>query len=232
MGFINNLAGAGGALGLLALDLGAGLEPRLANASLRPAALAIGLMGAIGFASKNQRPTPESWRFGLYTIPGAVLGAFLALKLPSWVYEAALLTTVCWLGAQLVLGKRSQSLQPIAPRRAQLAFLGVGFYMGFLQVGTGLVTMLALRSVYSQDLIRVNAAKMIIVLFAATTSVITFSVTGGIQWGPAMWVALGCGLGSFLAARFSLARGQGMVRPIVLAVCVVTALRSLYHLVT
>src|SRR5690606_38115367 len=54
MGFVNNLAGAGGVLGLLAFDFAAGLSPSIANASMRPAALSIAAAGAVGFASRRQ----------------------------------------------------------------------------------------------------------------------------------------------------------------------------------
>ena len=77
MGWINNLAGAAGALGLIAFEYLLGMEPMEANASIRLSALAIGLFGLIGFLSKNQKIPPKIWGYALLTSPGAVAGSLL-----------------------------------------------------------------------------------------------------------------------------------------------------------
>ncbi|MHC5065496.1 MAG: hypothetical protein ACYTG5_16145, partial [Planctomycetota bacterium] len=84
MGFINNLAGAGGLIGLLALDLAVQMDPSGANAAIRPSALAIGISGLVGFYTKGQKVPLRAWGFGLVAVPGAVAGSVLALTLPEW----------------------------------------------------------------------------------------------------------------------------------------------------
>ena len=77
MGFINNLAGAGGLVGLAGLDLAGGPRPDPSlNASLRPAAVGVCLGGVFGFVSKGQaRSRRGPGCSALATVPGAVLGA-------------------------------------------------------------------------------------------------------------------------------------------------------------
>ena len=87
MGFINNLAGAGGLIGLIALDMAGGLSPIEANAALRPAALAIGMSGMLGFLSKGHKIPPKAWGYGLVAIPGAIAGSLLVVTLPSVVKD-------------------------------------------------------------------------------------------------------------------------------------------------
>lgn len=233
MGFVNNLAGAGGVLGLLAFDFAAGLDPSESNASLRLAAIAIGVAGAIGFRSHNQAIPKRAFRFGLWALPGGIAGALLAVRLPQIVYEVALLGTVTWLCIELVRSRRGHVAKPIENRFLQfLIFAGVGAYMGFLQVGTGLVAMAALSRTHSTDLVQVNTAKMAIVMLSSVAAVTTLALEGAIVWTPALWLAIGCGFGSFLASRFSVKKGQGTIRTVVLVVCVVTLVRTLYRLLT
>ncbi len=233
MGFVNNLAGAGGAIGLAAFDLVVGLPISQANASLRPAAVAIAGAGALGFASKQQRIPARAWLYGLAAVPGALLGTWMAVHLPSLVYEVVLVTVVVLLLVQMLFGKR---IDPRGHRESSLPaaiawFTAVGAYMGFVQVGVGLLTMAALGHVHSRDLVEVNAAKMAVVAVTATVSVATFAVEGQIVWAPALALALGAGVGSFAAGRWSVRKGHGAIRAVVVAVCVLVIVRSIWRLV-
>ena len=221
MGFINNLAGAGGVLGLLAFDLVAGLPATAANTTLRPAAVAIGLTGALGFLSKRRKIPARAFGYGLAAVPGAVLGAFLAVRLPAWVYEASLATIVVLLVAQQWRNRRIAPDRPLAtphPALAIVAFTLVGAHMGFLQVGFGLLVMAVLGAIHSRDLVDVNAAKMAIVITTSVSSVVTLAILDAVVWPPALWLAAGAAVGSFTAGRWSVSKGHGAIRGVVLVI--------------
>lgn len=235
MGFINNLAGAGGLIGLFALDLALGLDTVSANATLRPAAIALTGAGVLGFSSKGQRIPARAWLFGLAAAPGAAAGALMAVTLPGWVYHSALTLVVLTMLAKQI-GSRPQSGTPSTPARPRSLLAGfaifslVGLHMGFLQVGVGLLTMLALSRSVGSDLVAVNAAKMALLSVTAVTSVACLAPSGEIEWGPALWLALGAGTGSFVGGRFTVRKGHGAVRAVVLTVCVFALLRIAYQL--
>ncbi len=94
IGFINNLAGAAGVLGLIALEEMVGLGSADANRTLRPCALGIGLGGLLGFASRQRRPPTSAWVYGLAALPGAVTGTLLAIQLPVLVYRLVLASVI------------------------------------------------------------------------------------------------------------------------------------------
>jgi uncharacterized membrane protein YfcA len=239
MGFVNNLAGAGGLIALAAFEFAAGLDPTASNAAMRPAAIAIGLAGMFAFASRGLRVPRHVWWWGLATVPGAVLGAVLAIRLPEIVYRVALLVVVLVLVARVLQPRRENAgsarrdhvpeagtAAPVTPdRRTLIWFTLLGLHMGFLQVGVGLVAIAALSSLHSRDLVTVNAAKMVLVICSATVSTLVLGATGAIPYVPSLTLALGAGCGSFLAGRISVARGHGFVRGAVLAVCAFTLLR-------
>lgn len=230
MGFINNLAGAGGLIGLIALDMAAGLSPIEANAALRPAALAIGASGLLGFLSKGQSIPRRAWGYGLIAIPGAVAGSLLVVTLPEWAYHGALLAVVA---AVLVQQFRKphgmgSAITPATKGLGLLLFTLVGLHMGFLQVAVGLVIMMTLSRVHTRDLVAVNAAKTAIVIATAGASTLSLAITDAIDWRPALWLAMGAAGGSFAASRWSIARGHGAVRSIVLLTCLALVLRFVF----
>ncbi len=229
MGFVNNLAGAGGVLGLLAFDLVAGLPITTANASLRPAALAISISGALGFVSTRTAVPARSLLYGLAAVPGAVAGAVLAVELPPLVYRLSLVAVILLLLAKMLRERRDATHRPpqrLPPWLAIGLFTLVGLHMGFLQVGVGLLIMATLSVVHSSDLVAVNAAKMGIVFATSLASVTTLSLKGAIDWPPALWLALGAGVGSFLAGRWSVRKGHAAIRSFVVVVCVLALVRT------
>lgn len=233
MGFINNLAGAGGVLGLLAFDLVSGLPATAANTTLRPAAVAIGATGALGFLSKGRRIPRRAFGYGLAAVPGAVLGAVLAVRLPGWVYEISLTLIVVALITQQWRSRRASRDAALAVPNQWVAlalFTLVGAHMGFVQVGFGLLVMAVLGAVHSRDLVDVNAAKMAIVMATSISSVATLAVLDAIVWPPALWLAAGAAVGSFLAGRWSVGRGHGAIRSVVLGICAFLLIRQAWRI--
>ncbi len=231
MGAINNVAGAAGVLGLLGLELASGLSPALANGSLRLAAIGIGIGGWLGFHSKGIAIPRRAWLLALCTVPGTLLGVELALELPVSIYRTYLLVVML---AVLVQQLRNRSLAPATTHRSPwLAFLGlsiVGMHMGFVQVGTGLVAILALTAFYSRNLVEVNTCKMALVLVSAVVSVGQFGANDAVVWGPASALAVAAALGSFLASRWSIAKGHAGVRIVVLVITVAVVVRTAWQL--
>jgi uncharacterized membrane protein YfcA len=228
MGWINYLAGAAGVVGLFALEQAAGLRTEVANGSLRLAAFAIGLAGFLGFRSRGQSIPGRAWLLGLAALPGAVVGTVLALRLPVWTYRTyliVLLAALLW--QQLRNAAPKPRAAPFPPWLSALLVAFVGLHMGFVQIGTGLVAILALAMFYSRNLVEVAATKTTLVLVASCASLLGFAAGDAVAWSPALALAAGAGLGSFFASRWSVDRGHGAVRVVVL---VITALALLWEL--
>ncbi len=231
MGALNQLAGAAGALGLAGLEVLAGLDPVSANASLRPSAVLIGFSGWLGFKSRGKAVPRRAWLYGLMAVPGAAVGGWAAIALSEWIYRVAL---VLILIAVLLQQLRGTAIVP-APRSALPGwaavglFLLVGVHMGFLQVAAGLLAMAVLTAVHSRDLVEVNAAKMPLVLCTAIAATAVLASSRHMVWVPAAILATGCGVGSFFASRWSVAKGHGAVRGVVLTITVVVLVRLLWQ---
>ncbi len=234
LGWINNLAGAAGALGLITFDWLLGMDAMEANAAIRPSALAIGLGGLIGFLSKKQVIPARMWGYALLTVPGAVLGSLMVRPEFATLFQLILATVLL-----LVLGQSIANKTGGEPRGGRketsiwlllLLFSWLGAHMGFVQVATGLVSIFILSMVHSRDLVRINSAKMVFVLVSATTSNVTLAIQSKITWEPALILAAGAGVGSFLASRWSVKKGHGAVRIVVIGICVAVLARLAFRI--
>lgn len=225
VGWINNLAGAAGALGLIAFQALLHMDVMAANANLRPSALAIGCAGLLGFLSKGRSFPPRVWLYALLTVPGAVLGSLLVRPRFTLLFQLVLAALLLVVLIQQVRNRSGRMERPTDRRSPPwlllLLFTWLGAHMGFVQVATGLVAIFVLSIVHSRDLVEVNAAKMALVIVSAVTSNITLAAGASIDWPPALALAGGAGIGSFLASRWSVRKGHGSVRLVVIVICVV-----------
>lgn len=234
MGAVNNLAGAAGALGLVGLETLGGLDTTHANISLRPAAIAIGISGLIGFRSRGVHIPSRAWGYGALAVPGAALGGYMALELPIWVYRLTLAVVLIAVLAQQLTNRHpaGSTTRSLPAWLKPLLFVFVGLHMGFVQVATGLVSILVLTAIHSRDLISVNAAKMALVICSSVTANLVLGLAGEIVWVPAMALAVGCGVGSFGASRWSVDKGHGAVRLVVVGIAVAVLARLVWQVAT
>lgn len=229
VGAVNNLAGAAGALGLIALEEVAGMGPLQANATLRPSAVAVGVMGWLGFRSRGRSVPPRMWRYAMVAAPGAALGAWGAVNLPVWVFRGYLAAILLYVLAQQ-FRNRASSLTAVAthdaiPWQRAAAFVFIGLHMGFVQVGTGLICIAALTAVHSRDLVQVNTAKMTLVIVSSITAVLCLALSDDLVWLPALQLTAGAALGSFFASRWSVSKGHGSLRIVVVAITLIVLAR-------
>jgi uncharacterized membrane protein YfcA len=68
------------------------------------------------------------------------------------------------------------------------------------------------------------------VIVTSTTSAISFAAVDAIVWTPALALAAGAGLGSYLASHWSVAKGSGAIRKVVVVIAVLTLLDQLRNI--
>ena len=103
--------------------------------------------------------------------------------------------------------------------------------MGYVQVGMGLVATLVLARAYDRDLLAVNTAKSIVVIVTAMTSATSLAIAGAITWTPAIALAAGCAIGSYLASKWSVKRGSDAIRRIAIAIATLTLVEQIRQIV-
>jgi len=202
-GFINTVAGGGSVITIPVLVeiIGVGLT----NGTLRIAILLQNISGVAGYARGKAIPWAVVVPLLVPTTAGAVGGAWLATRLSADDLKKVFAVAVV-LVAMSVLIKPKGWDQIDQPRLRQpwttIAFLGVGFYGGFVQAGVGFLFLAA------PLLLFINAEQ--------------------VHWGAGLLVGAGAMVGAFMASTLAVKKGAGWVRWVLVAAAVAAAIRMLF----
>jgi len=215
-----NVIGGGGSFLILPLLLFAGLPAVLANGTNRVGVLAQNLGGLAGF----HRHGKVDWKWSLAaSVPaliGAALGVWLALQLPNVAFKRSLSIAMLALTLWSILKPanpvgRHDIKSPWHPG-VMLGFFVVGVYGGFIQAGVGFVV-LAVTSYAGLDLLRGNAAKLLIVMLITILSLAVFASSSQVDWPRGLALSVGTLAGSFYGVHLAVFKGQAWLQRVVTA---------------
>lgn len=225
-GFLNVMAG-GGSLLTLPVLLFVGLPAPLANGTNRLAILVQNVVATVSFRREGIREVRAALPVALLTIPGAIAGAFLAVRVSDALFRAILAGVLVLSVIGIFASPRRDVPAGAAARRltlpAVLSFLGIGFYGGFIQAGVGILIMGVLHGLLHVHLVRVNAWKVIVVLVFSVPALTVFIATGNVDWVTGGVLTAGTSLGAVAGARVSVRRGERAIRWVVAAALLLMA---------
>ncbi|HGY54140.1 MAG TPA: sulfite exporter TauE/SafE family protein [Caldithrix abyssi] len=214
-GFINVLAGGGSSLTLPALIL-LGLDSATANGTNRLAILVQNILAITGFEQEKQNQFKLSFRLALFTLPGAVCGALLAINISDLWFQRILTVIIILVAASLFVpkpgGRNQKNLDKENKWQGYLFLFLLGFYGGFIQVGIGFLLMVVLYHFIDRSLVKVNVHKVFIVFLYTIPALFVFILSGQIDWILGFALAAGNGTGGWIAARLSVKKGDKIVR--------------------
>jgi hypothetical protein len=229
-GTVNVVAG-GGSLLTLPVMIFLGLPATVANGTNRVAILAQNLVAVGRFRREGFFETGWLKLAGPPALAGALLGAWLAVRIGDATFETILALVMVAVAAGSLArrpgsGGREDVAGPPPGLRSRavlaLAFFGVGFYGGFIQAGLGFL-LLALTTAAGLDLVRGNALKVLLALLFTPFVLLLFSAGGKVDWGMGAALAAGNALGAVMGVRVTVARGHEWVRRAVVVLAVVFA---------
>jgi len=225
-GFINTLAGGGSAISLPILNEIVGITT--ANGTNRIAILAANL-GALG---RFQRGKAVPWRrvmpLLVPAVAGAALGAWVATEtspdLMRKVFAAVLL-----LVAASVLFRPGRWIEEREARLSEpwrsIAFLGIGFYGGFVQAGVGFLLLAGLVLGGGLNLVNGNAAKVVVIAVYTPVALLLFARAAQVDLAVGVVLSVGQVAGAWTAAHMALAKGANWVRWVLVVAAAVAAVR-------
>lgn len=228
-GIINVMA-AGGSLITLPILMFMGLPAPLANGTNRVALIMQNIAAVEGFRRKQIWDPKAGATLAVATLPGAILGAFVAIRVSDDLFRAilagVLIVTVI---AMLRPPSPQASRAPSATKRrwAYVALVGVGFYGGFIQAGVGLLLIAVLYQLLGVTLVWVNMYKVLIVGLYMIPAIAVFAFSGNVDWATGFILGLGTSAGALVSTHIAVKGGERVVRYFIAAALVLMGFRLL-----
>ncbi len=227
-GIINTLAGSGSVVTLPMLVL-LGLPANVANATNR---VGVAIQHVVGIAT-FQRSGKMNLAGGLWlvlpSLPGAVVGAWIASILDKDQMNLALgivmviMLFVVLFNPQKWLRDHSEVKEGRPAWWALLLFFFIGVYGGFIQAGVGVFLLAAMVLGLGYSLVHANAIKLMIVLSVTLVALAVFLITPDlIDWPLGLLMAVGQSIGAWGAAKYMMTAKNAAVwvRRLLIAVIV------------
>jgi uncharacterized membrane protein YfcA len=216
-GVINTLAG-GGSLFTLPVLIFLGLPPNIANGTNRIAIVIQSLSGALGYKSKGISNFPFNIYLGISASIGAVIGAQIAIDLDGRLFNRILAIILIVVGGLILMN--AKNLTHKLPERLTgkyllfgiIGFFFIGIYGGFINAGIGIVIMLFLNRINRLSLVKTNASKTAIVFIYSSLALAVFAFNEAINWKLGLLMALGTSVGAWWASRWSVKKGDQVIR--------------------
>ena len=218
-GIINVNAGGGSTL-TLPLLLFLGLDGAVANGTNRIAILLQNVSAIFSFRNQNHSQFKLSFKLALFTLPGAIVGAYSAIHVSNELFEKILAVVMIGVIVTMLLPKKNivaiSKLTKTQNFFVYLAMFGVGFYGGFIQVGVGFLLMASLHYLMKQSLVYVNMHKVFIVLIYTIPALLIFIYTDNVNWSFGLILASGNIIGAWWGVKFSVKGGEKAIKIILI----------------
>ncbi len=230
VGFINTVAG-GASLITLPTLIFLGLPPAVANGTNRVAILAQTAMASAGFRSKGVSTFPFNIYLGISAMVGAVIGANIAVDIRGELFNRILAIIMIAVVLLIVFRPRikvtdlEERLTGKYMWAGIIAFFFIGIYGGFINAGIGFVIILFLHYVNRMNLVRVNATKVAAVFVYTLAALVVFIWNDKVNWTVGILLALGQGVGAWIASRVSVTRGDGFIKTFLIVMVVAMAIK-------
>lgn len=227
-GFINVSAGGGSTLTLPALIF-LGLDASAANGTNRIAILLQNVSAVQSFKQEKYFDFKTSLKLSVFTLPGAVAGAVLAVRLEDEIFQKILGIVMIGIIISTILPNNSvrNDQQNKSNIGIYLSMIGIGFYGGFIQVGVGFLLMGSLKYLMKLNLVLINMHKVFIVLIYTMPALFIFMITDNVNWLFGITLAIGNALGGWWAAKISVKKGEKFIKIVLAAAVLIMSLKLL-----
>lgn len=229
-GFLDAIAGGGGLLTLPALFL-AGINPLAAIATNKFQAASATVSATAAFARKGLIDWRSGLPMALMSFVGGAVGALSISLVPSGLLQACVPVLLILVAAWFAFTPKLQDRPRPARIRISLFCLAVapliGFYDGIFGPGVGSFFMLACVLLLGQQLMQAVCASKLLNAACNLGALSVFALSGAIIWPLALTMAAAAFVGAQLGARCAVRFGPGLIRPLLVGVCCIMAVKLL-----
>jgi hypothetical protein len=229
-GFVDAIAGGGGLISLPAL-LSVGLPPVGALAANKAQSSIGTTIAAITYWRRGFVELPRLVPAIVATFAGSMLGAFTVQHIDTSRLTVAVPVALITIAAYFLFAPRLTD----ADRQARLSFarfvplMGalIGFYDGLFGPGTGSFLTMGFVMLFGLGVTKAAANTKVLNLTSNLAALLLFVISGNVVWPAAFAMAVGQVAGGYLGALTGIRFGARVIRPLVVVVSMILALRLL-----
>lgn len=229
-GFFDAIGGGGGLMTVPALLL-AGFDPVAAIATNKLQGSFGTASATLAFARAGLIDWRRAWAPALVAAASAVAGALSVKLLPRTVLEGLIPLLLIAIAGYFALSRqvRDENARARVPPLAFAATVpvAVGFYDGLFGPGAGSFYMLGFVTLLGFGVMRATAHTKLLNLASNFGSLLLFALAGAVVWPVGLVMAASAFLGAQIGSRLALRVGPRLVRPLLVAICCLLALRLL-----
>jgi uncharacterized membrane protein YfcA len=228
-GFLNVTAGGGSTLTLPTLIF-LGLDTTIANGTNRIAILLQNISAVQSFKQEKLFDLKTSLILSLFTFPGAIAGALIAVNLNDDLFQTILGIVMIGIIISMIIPKKKSVGNDSNPKPRLIKYISmlfIGFYGGFIQVGVGFLLMASLQWIMRLNLVMVNMYKVFIVLVYTIPALAIFIYTDNVHWLFGIFLAIGNALGGWWGAKIQVKKGEGVIKIVLVVAIFIMALKLL-----
>jgi uncharacterized protein len=231
-GFIDAIVGGGGLITLPVLlsALGTGAEAvgtnKIVGVSAALAALWV-------YSRAGHFRLVSSLRFSFAVGVGSFAGSLATPLFPEWAFGWFVILIspiILWLVYEQRFWVPSPSRKPASTRVVILMGILAGFYDGMWGPGGGTFLFLALYLGARQPLLEALAASKFANACSAGTALFSFALRGYVHWQVGLLMATSVVLGALIGARLNTRGAAKLVRPMLVVVVCLLAVKAFYRL--
>lgn len=229
-GIIDSIAGGGGLVTIPALLL-AGMPPveTLGTNKLQ------GLFGSgsatLAYASKGHVDVRKQLPAAGFAFLGSALGALAATVVPAEIMQAALPVLLVAIALYFALKPNMGDMdraERLSPFLFGLTIVPmIGFYDGLFGPGTGSFYMLAFVTLAGYGVLKATAHTKMLNFATNIGAFAVFAMAGVIHWKIGLMMGVAQFLGARLGATLAMRIGAGLIKPLLVVVCLALAVKLL-----
>ncbi|WP_447737192.1 TSUP family transporter [Pseudomonas laurentiana] len=230
-GFFDAIAGGGGLLTLPALFI-AGVDPLAAMATNKFQASSASVSAVWAFTRKRMIEWRADWPMACLSFAGGIAGALSISMLDRTVLESIvpilLIAVAAYFAFSPTLGDQDRKQQLSRFTFTLVVVPAIGFYDGIFGPGTGSFFMVACTLLLGQQLMQAICRSKLLNACCNLGALSVFAFSGAIIWPLALAMAVCAIIGAQVGARCALYFGPRLVKPLLIAVCCLMAIKLLF----
>jgi len=205
---MNTLAGYGSIITLTILMDVLGLPANMANGTNRVNILANSIAGVVGYQRNGKLDLSNGKWILIAVCLGAVFGVLLAVNVSNDQFRAVFKYLIVVLFLSIVVKpkrwiRETSDFKATPLWKTMLVYFPIGFYGGFIQMGMGIVFLMAGVLLSGFTIIRANALKLVVIVIYTIMSIFIFHWNGLIDWKIGAVLSIGTAAGGYLTANYA-----------------------------